>query len=201
MIKNGTKKSDEISKMYNNLRKLHNDLRDKMKKDWDRVQPFDELLFDRWEKANFIKTKKNASVYHNSYIYGDVDIGKNTWIGPYTLLDGSGGKLKIGDFCSVSSGVHIYTHDTVKWSVTGGKAPYEKKGVVVGDFCYIGPYTIITKGVKIGKCCVIGAHSLVNSNIPSYSISFGIPSKVVGKIEIKGKNVVYHFFEHSRKNK
>ena len=194
-------KSNEISKLYNNLRILHNDLRGKMKKDWDRVLPFDELLFDRWEKAKFIGAKKKASVYHNSYIYGNVNIGKNTWIGPYTLLDGSGGKLKIGDFCSISSGVHIYTHDTVKWSVTAGKASYEKKGTTIGDFCYIGPYTIITKGVRIGKCCVIGAHSLVNSNIPSYSIAFGIPSKVAGKVVTKGKNVAYRFFEHSGKNK
>jgi acetyltransferase-like isoleucine patch superfamily enzyme len=199
MVKKRTKKSEEISKLYNNLQILHNELRDEMKKNWGRVLPFDELLFDRWEKANFLRTKMKASVYHNSYIYGDVEIGKKTWIGPYTLLDGSGGKLKIGDFCSVSSGTHVYTHDTVKWSVTGSKAPYEKKGTTVGDFCYVGPYTIITKGVRIGKCCVIGAHSLVNSNLPAYSLAFGTPARVVGKVEIKGKNVKYHFFEHSKK--
>ncbi len=199
MVKKSTKKSKEIAKLHSNLLSLHKELRDKMKTDWNRVLPFDELLFDRWEKANFLGTKKKASVYHNSYIYGDVDIGKNTWVGPYTLLDGSGGKLKIGDFCSISSGVHVYTHDTVKWSVTGGKALYEKKGTTIEDFCYVGPYTIITKGVKIGKCCVIGAHSLVNSNLPSYSLAFGIPAKIAGKIEIKGNNVKYRFFKHLKK--
>lgn len=194
-----TKKSDEISKLHKNLKTLHVGLRKKMKKDWDRVIPFDELLFDRWEKAKFLKTNDESSVYHNSYIYGDVVVGKKTWIGPYTILDGSGGKLQIGDFCSISSGVHIYTHDTVKWSITGGKAPYEKKGVSIGDFCYVGPNSVISKGVTIGKCSIIGVHSFVNTDVPPYSICFGIPAQVVGKIEIKGENVKFRYFKESSK--
>jgi len=170
-----------------------------MKEDWDRVLPFNELLFDRWEKAKFLKAKEGSSVYHNSYIYGDVKIGKNTWIGPNTLLDGSGGVLKIGDFCSISSGVQIYTHQTVKWALTGGKTSYEKKKTTVGDFCYLGPYTIVTMGSQIGKCSVIGAHSLVNSKIPSNSIAFGIPARVVGKVSVKGKNVRYTYFKKDKK--
>lgn len=193
MRKDIKNKSKEISDLYSSLKELHLELRKKKKRDWNRVLPFDELLFDRWEKANFLKAKKGASVYHNSYIYGDVKIGKNSWVGPYTLLDGSGGKLKIGSFCSISSGVQIYTHDTVKWSLSGGKSSPDTMGVTVGDFCYIGPYSVITKGVKIGERCLIGAHSLVNSDVPSNSISFGIPSKIVGKISIKGKKVMFRY--------
>ena len=112
-----------------------------MVRDWNRVLPFEELLFDRWEKANFLKAKKGSSVYHNNYIYGKVIIGKKTWIGPYTLLDGSGGTLKIGDYCSISSGVQIYTHQTVKWALTGGKASYEKNKT-----------NSITRIVKSSRC-------------------------------------------------
>lgn len=166
-----------------------------MKKKWDRTLPFDELLFDRWEKAKFLKTRSHSSIYHNSYVYGNVIIGTNSWIGPFTLLDGSGGRLKIGDYCSISSGVQIYTHDTVKWSLTGGKAPKEKKAVTIGDHCYVGPFSVITKGTDIGKCSVIGAHSLVNSSIPPYSLAFGTPAKVVASIRIKGKKVDYSFFD------
>lgn len=193
MARKDTKKLIEISSLHENLKTLHNILRVKMKGDWNRVLPFDELLFDRWEKAKFLKAKKGASVYHNSYLFGRVIIGKNSWIGPFTVLDGSGGLLKIGDFCSISSGVQIYTHHTIKWSLTGGKAAYEKKGVMIGNYCYLGPYSVITKGVEIGNCCVIGAHSLVNTSIPSYSIAYGIPAKVVGKVKIKGKKVSFSF--------
>jgi len=185
------KKSKELTNLHSNLKKLNADLRKKTKTKWNRILPFDELLFDRWEKADFLKAGKGVSIYHNSYIFGNVSIGKNTWVGPLTILDGSGGKLKIGEYCSISSGVQIYTHHTVQWSLTGGKAEYEKKGVSIGSFCYLGPYAIITKGVRIGKCSVIGAHTLVNSNIPPNSIVYGIPGKVVGKVKIKGKKVTY----------
>ncbi len=179
-----TKDNDEILKLHENLIKLHNQLRNSKKKEWDRVLPFEELLFDRWEKAEFLKAKKNASVYHSSTIFGKVEIEKNAWIGPYTILDGSGGGIKIGKFCSISSGVQIYTHDTVKWSLTGGKAEFEKGGVIIGDNCYVGPNVIISKGVKIGKGCIIGANSFVNRNIPQYSIAYGIPAKKIGNVKI-----------------
>lgn len=186
---------EEILKLNMNLKLLHDKLRKDMKQKWNRTLPFDELLFDRWEKAKFLRTKKYASIYHNSYIYGNVVIGKNSWIGPLTVLDGSGGKLRIGNHCSISSGVHIYTHDTVKWSLTGGKAPKESGAVTIGNNCYLGPFSLITKGVDIGRCSVIGAHSLVNSHIPPYSIAFGIPAKVVGRVKIKGRKVDYDYFD------
>ncbi|MGI0009815.1 MAG: acyltransferase [Nitrosopumilaceae archaeon] len=189
------RKSFVTSKLYRDLKLLHNELRKKTNDEWNRILPFEELLFDRWEKAKFVKAKKDSSIYHNSYIFGRVSIGKNTWVGPYTLLDGSGGRLRIGHFCSISSGVQIFTHNTVKWALTGGKAPKEKRGVTVGDFCYLGPYTIVTMGTRIGKCSVVGAHSLVNSNIPPYSIAFGIPAKVVGKVYVKGRKVKYNYFD------
>jgi len=178
---------------------FYKELRKKKKSEWDRVLPFNEYIVDRWEKAKFVKTGKNSSIYDSSYIYGDVVIGKNTWVGPFTLLDGSGGKLSIGDYCSISSGVQIYTHDSVKWAITGGKASYEKDSVKIGNCCYVGPHSIILKGTKIGKHSIIGAHAFVNSDIPSNSIVFGIPAKVVGKIKINGSKVVLKYFEKKKK--
>jgi len=54
LLKKSKKKSSEISNLHDNLNLLHNVLRKKMKKEWNRVLPFDELLFDRWDKAEFI---------------------------------------------------------------------------------------------------------------------------------------------------
>lgn len=169
--------------MPRSLIALYNKLRRAMRELWKRDLPFDEILFDRWERARSLGFGEGSSIYHNSYVYGDVKVGKNTWIGPYTLLDGSGG-LVIGDYCSISSGVHIYTHDTVKWAVSGGKVEYEHAPVRIGNCCYIGPYTVIAKGVTIGDCSVIGACSFVNQDIPPYSVAFGIPCKPKGRIEL-----------------
>lgn len=192
-------KNTDLYILQKNLFNLYRTLRKNKKTHWDRILPFSELIIDRWEKAKFTKAKYGASIYDSSLIFGKVSIGKNTWIGPYTILDGSGGRLNIGDFCSISSGVQIYTHNSVNWALTGGKSNYENKSVSIGNFCYIGPYTVISLGTKIGKCCVIGAHSFVDSKIPSYSIAFGIPAKIVGKVKIIGKKVQFNYFKNSTK--
>lgn len=189
-----TKKDEFLDDFYENLISVYKKKRNETKRKWNRVLPFNELISDRWEKAEFLKGLSNSSVYDNSYIFGKVSIGKNTWIGPYTILDGSGGKLSIGDFCSISSGVQIYTHNTVNWALTGGKSEYEKKSVRIGDNCYIGPNSIIAMGSTIGKCSIIGSSSFVNSKIPSNSIAFGSPAKIVGKVIVKGKNVEFEYF-------
>lgn len=193
-----SKKTDSL---HSDLWTLYKKLRKQTKTKWKRTLPFNELLFDRWEKAQFLKAKNGVSIYDNSYVFGNVTIGKNTWIGPNTILDGSGGKLRIGDFCSISSGVQIYTHDTVKWALTGGKADYEKKSVSIGNYCYIGPYSVITKGSSVGKCSVIGSHTLVNSKIPPNSIVFGVPGKIVGKVKIKDKKTNFIYFDIKNKQK
>jgi len=189
------KKSNISNKFYSDLISLYKRRQKEIKKKWNRVLPINELFSDRWEKANFLNAKKGSSIYDNSYVYGKVSIGKNTWIGPYTILDGSGGKLSIGNFCSISSGVQIYTHNTVKWAVSGGKADYEKKSVRIGDCCYIGPYSVISMGSSIGKGSVIGTSSFVNSKVPPYSIAFGSPAKIVGRVKVNGKNVTFHYFK------
>lgn len=151
------------------------------KKKYNRFLPLGDYFIDRWEKARFMGFGKNTSVYDNVVIIGDVKVGDNTWIGPNVILDGSGG-LEIGSNCSISAGVQIYTHDSVKWAISGGKEKYEYSKTIIEDNCYIGPYVIITKGVRIGKGSVIGAFSLVNKDIPPSSKAFGIPAKVIEKI-------------------
>jgi len=189
------KKSEVSDQFHQNLTSLYKKRRSEIKKKWNRVLPFNELISDRWEKAKFLNGKLGSNIYDNSFVFGKVSIGKNTWVGPYTILDGSGGKLTIGDYCSISSGVQIYTHNTVDWALTGGKAEYQKKSVRIGDNCYVGPNSIISMGTSIGKCSVIGSLSYVNSKIPPYSIAVGSPAKIVGKIIVKGKKVEFKYFK------
>ncbi len=144
---------------------------------WRRVLPSGDYLWDRWEKASFAGFGDNASVYDSVVILGDVKVGEGTWIGPFVVLDGSGG-LTIGSHCSISAGVQIYTHDSVRWAVSGGKAPYDHAPTSIGDNCYIGPNTVVAKGVSIGDGCVIGANSLVLEDVPAGSKAFGTPCKV-----------------------
>ena len=89
-------------------------------------------------------------------ILGPVSVGRSTWVGPYTLLDGSGGGISIGGFCSISAGVHLYTHDTVLWSLSLGTAERTLGPVSIGDGCHIGAQSVVAPGVTIGDRCVVG---------------------------------------------
>jgi len=140
---------------------------------------FGDLVSDRWEKAQALGFGEGTSIYDSALVLGSVIVGQNTWIGPFTLLDGSGG-LSIGDTCSISAGVQIYTHDTVKWAVSGAVAEVERAPVTIGSRCYIGPNTVISKGVSIGDGCVVGANSFVNRDIPPGMKAWGTPARVVG---------------------
>lgn len=150
---------------------------------WNRSVSFGDYVVDRWEKARALGFGEGTSVYDNVLILGDVKVGKNTWIGPNTILDGSGG-LQIGDHCAISAGVQIYSHDTVMNNISGGAIPSEKTPTSIGSFCYIGPNTVISRGVTIGDHCIIGSCSLVLMNIPSYSKAYGTPCRIVGSVDI-----------------
>lgn len=147
-----------------------------------RLVPFGDMISDRWSKASKLGFGEGASIYDSSLVLGDVKVGKNTWIGPQTVLDGYAAPLTIGDYCSISAGVQIYTHNTVKWAVTGGIHKNESAPVTVGSYVYIGPQTIITKGVRIGEHVIIGACSYVDKSIEDYSVVWGQPAKIVGRV-------------------
>lgn len=140
--------------------------------------PLNELIVERHEKSKLMGLPKGTTIHDSTHIYGDVIIGKNTWIGPFTILDGTGG-LKIGSYCSISTGVQIYSHSTDKWSTSGGELPYEYDAVEIESNCYIGPNVIIQKGVKIGKGTTIGANSFVNKSFPPNSKIVGNPAKLI----------------------
>ena len=137
-----------------------------------------ELLIDRSKKAKLIGFGKGTTIHDSSHVYGDVEIGENTWIGPFTILDGTGG-LKIGSYCSISTGVQIYSHNTVKYAISGGIKPYEYKSVEIEDNCYIGPNTVIQSGVVVKKGTSIGANSFVNKSFPCDSKIAGNPAKLI----------------------
>ena len=161
----------------------------RMKEQYDRSLPFGDALFDRWERARALGFEDGASIYDSALVYGDVSAGRNTWIGPNTLLDGSGGGISIGAFCSISTGVHIYTHDTVMWALSGGTAPRHTAPVSIGDCCYIGSQSVIAAGVSIASQCVVAANSFLNRDVPDRTIVGGTPARPIGRVIVDGDEI------------
>ena len=189
------KKVNSTERFFEKLLELYESRAAFFMKKWERLLPFNEMIIDRWDKARRLGFGEGTSIYDSTLVFGDVKVGKLTWIGPFTILEGSGGGIVIGDYCSISTGVQIYTHDSVKWAVSGGKIEYEKAPTHIGNCVYIGPLSVIAKGVKIGDHCIIGAYSYVDKDIPDFSIVRGQPAKIVGRVRLnENGEVEYEYF-------
>jgi len=181
---------DHEKKLFSDLLSLNKSLDSEYLNQLDRSLPFADLLIDRWERARELRFGEGSSVYNSVLVIGNVVVGSQCWIGPSVILDGSGG-LTVGNHCTISAGVQIYTHDNVKKTLSSGKEAIERSKVAIGNNVYIGPNSVITRGVAIGNMAVVGAFSFVNRDVPPQSIVFGQPAKVVGRIiETEGKTTL-----------
>jgi acetyltransferase-like isoleucine patch superfamily enzyme len=149
---------------------------------WQRHVSAGDSLIDRWSRARQLGFGEGSSVYDTALVIGEVTVGRNTWIGPNSVLDGSGG-LVVGDNCSISAGAQIYSHDTVRWTLSGGDIGPDRRSTSIGSKTYIGPNTVVVMGVSIGRNCIIGAGSLVLADVPGGVVAYGTPARVAGKVE------------------
>lgn len=101
--------------------------REAMTRRFHRVLPTGELLFNRYDKAAYLGAGEGTSVYDTSVIMGDVRLGKKVWVGPYTLIEGIHAPVTVGDFVSINTGVQVYSHDSTKHYVSGGKVPVQDR--------------------------------------------------------------------------
>jgi acetyltransferase-like isoleucine patch superfamily enzyme len=119
----------------------------------------------------------------HAWIIDEPKIGKNCWIGPFTVIDGSGG-LEIGEGTTISSGVHIYTHSAVKRNISAKVYPtIDRLPVKIGKYCHIGPNSTILMGTKIGDRVVIGAGTVVleKAEIPDNAVMVGNPARIISQ--------------------
>ena len=111
-----------------------------------------------------------------------VKIGDGVFIGADVFIDNTyPDSVAIEDYVSIAYGVFIVGHFIVPLhlrKVLGADRPI-KRGVILKKGSYIGPRCIITDGVTVGECAIVGAGSIVTKHLPDYTISVGIPAKVI----------------------
>lgn len=82
-----------------------------------------------------------------------VHIGNNCFIGQFVLFDDLyPEKIYIGDNTKVTSGTKILTH-----FYNTDKNTFEVGEVHIGNNCFIGMNTLITKPITIGDYTIVGA--------------------------------------------
>ena len=171
--------ADNIGDLKAALERLQRELQREMRARFARRVSLGDLITDRWRNAEECNFGSGTSCYDNVLVIGDVRVGSNCWIGPGVVLDGSAG-LEIGDYCSISAGVQIYTHNTIRWTVSLGREPLERRSTKIGSGVYIGPNTIVEMGSIIGDRAIVGAMSLVNRDVPAGMKAWGVPVRIIG---------------------
>jgi len=119
----------------------------------------------------------------HAWILGKPTVGRDTWIGAFTLIDAKHAKVSIGKGCNIATGVQIISHSTVHRCMSEGKyAKIDTGNVQIGDYCFIGSNAVVLMGVTLGHHSVIAAGCVVpeKTKIPPYSIVAGVPGKIVG---------------------
>ena len=133
---------------------------------------------------------------------GKIIIGNNVAISQGALLVAKGGTIKIdndtfigcGSIIVARSGIFIGNDALIAEYVTIRDQdhklslyPYRLAGfdsspINISNNVWIGAKASILRGSNIGESAVIGAHSLVNSAIPPFTISGGVPARVIRKV-------------------
>jgi acetyltransferase-like isoleucine patch superfamily enzyme len=129
---------------------------------------------DRFSNWKYPKIEEGKSTKYNWVVQNldGLNLGFNTDIGAYSYINAKH-KVVIEDEVQIGSHCSIYSVSTIDKS-------YGK--VVLKKNCRIGSHSTILPGVSIGKNSIIGAHSLVCKSIPNNVLAYGVPAKVIRKL-------------------
>ena len=113
----------------------------------------------------------NVGIAANAFIAmrGKVEIGSNTIFGPNV---------------SIHAENHNFSNIDKPIKLQGAT----RKGVKIGEDCWIGSKVVILDGVTIGSHSIIAAGAVVTKDIPEYCIAGGIPAKVIKMRKEEMKN-------------
>ena len=113
----------------------------------------------------------NVGIAANAFIAmrGKVEIGSNTIFGPGV---------------SIHAENHNFSDVDKPIKLQGAT----RKGVKIGEDCWIGSKAVILDGVTIGSHSIIAAGAVVTKDIPEYCIAGGVPAKVIKMRKEEVKN-------------
>lgn len=112
------------------------------------------------------------------WIHGEPEIGAGTYIGGFSIINGKGARVTIGENCDIASFVSVNCSDSHLHTI-GLMDNFDKRDITIEDNVFIGSHCIVLGGAVIGHHSVIAAGSVVRSGIiPAFSLAIGNPMVV-----------------------
>ena len=145
---------------------------------------------------------EGTKVWHFSHIMPGAKIGRNCSLGQNVNV---GSRAVIGNGVKIQNNVSIYDDVIIEDDVFCGPScvftnvinprafverKHEYKKTIIKKGASIGANATILCGVIIGEYALIGAGSVVTKDIPDYSIAYGNPAKVRGKVDKNGNKMI-----------
>ena len=138
-----------------------------------------------YQFKNFIPTIDSSSYIHpQANVTGNVEIGKNVYVGPGAVIRGDWGKIVIENGCNIQENcvIHMFPGTTVYIS-EGAHLGHgcTIHGANIGRNSMIGINAVILDDAEIGNECIVGALTLVKSEmkVPNRKIIVGNPGKII----------------------
>ena len=124
-----------------------------------------------------VNVKENALINTNQ---GQVLIGDDCWLGPYSLIYGNGGVV-IGNHVMIASHCVINTvsHHADRLDVAMSKQGIYTDPVTIEDDVWIGIGAVILQGVRIGTGSIVGAGAVVTRDVEPGTVVAGTPARVI----------------------
>ena len=149
-----------------------------------------------------VKIGEGTKIWHFCHIQKGARIGKNCSFGQNVNISNN---VIVGNDCKVQNNVSIYEGVVLEDGVFCGpscvftndltpRARYPKgrdgyKKTLIREGASIGANATIVCGHIIGKYAMVAAGAVVTKDVPDYALVAGVPAKVVGRIDEKGKSI------------
>ena len=163
---------------------------------------FKDNLMSKWYKSQMKSCGNNVSFHPSTSVYfglENLSLGNNVSIPRFAHIFCTDAPLTIGNNVIFGPAPTSVTGDH-RIDVIGKpiffsleKLPENDAPVIIEDDVWIGAHVTILKGVTIGRGSVVAAGGIVNKSTPPYSISGGVPARV-----IKFRFTIDEILEHER---
>ena len=126
----------------------------------------------------------SAFIHQTASVIGNVQIGKDVYIGPGAAIRGDWGRIVIEDGCNVQENctIHMFPGTRV-WLHKGAHVGHGAviHGAILKENCLIGMNAVIMDNVEVGENSIVGALAFVPAEmkIPAKKIAVGNPAKVI----------------------